>query len=348
MVGEGTSSHFAAFNFGNPARLDPGWMASPGLREALLRVIDRDRYAEEVFGGYIDVERAGFMTQPWAIDRSVRNPKRDVAAARRLLEENGWADYDGDGVVDSPSGDRGVFVCIVRDDADIALLAVLASVAADFTELGFELDVQALAVDDFTTRWTSTFDYDLIAMTLHQYAAFNEFDLVGSAWSIRRNASGWNPGGYWNPAVDEAILSYFSAWDQPSMRSALHIIQQQTNDDPFALWFGFPRELGLSGPTFPASSPTRCGRPLTRGGSGEATTRRSLLQSRRLQLRARLQPRARYRRSRQLPLRHRRLHRPWPLLRQPRTTMTVECLYAADSSAIPDTCLEEPVCPMTR
>ena len=40
------------------------------------------------------------MTQPWAIDPDVRNPDRDLDAARKLLDDNGWTDWDGDGRFD--------------------------------------------------------------------------------------------------------------------------------------------------------------------------------------------------------------------------------------------------------
>jgi len=254
---DATVSLFAAFNFGNPARIDPGWMASPGLREALSQAIDRESYAASVFGGFIDVQRAGIMTQPWAIDPTVRNPRRNVAAARKLLANNGWVDWDGDGVLDSPSGDRGAFVCIVRKDDDPNLLAVIDTLGDDFKELGFELNVQRLSSEDFTARWTTEFDYDLIALSLSQYAAFSEFDLFGSPWSIRRNLAGWNPGGYWNPEVDEAIVAYLQSWREDDMKAALATIQRLTNDDPFALWLGFPQQPVLIRPDVAGFQPNK-------------------------------------------------------------------------------------------
>jgi peptide/nickel transport system substrate-binding protein len=250
-------SYFAAYNFGNPTRIDPGWMALPGLREALNLAVDRKGYAADIFGGFIDVDRAGFVTQPWAIDADVRNPARDVARANRLLDDAGWGDWDGDGIRDSPNGDRGAFICIVRDDADPALLATLDRLIPDFGELGFSLEVQRLDPDGFTRRWTEGFDYDLIAWSLTQYGAFAEFDLVGSQWSIRRNTAGWNPGGYWNPEVDEAISSYLNAWKQDEMVSALKTIQRVTNEDPFALWLGFPQQPVLIRPDISGFQPNK-------------------------------------------------------------------------------------------
>ena len=257
IAADSTISYFAVFNFGNPTRIDPLWMESPGLREALNLVVNRADYAKTLFGGYIDVERAGTMTQPWAIDPSVKNPKRNLDAARKLLADNGWVDWDGDGVLDSPVGDRGAFVCIVREDADPGLLAILDSLNADFNELGFTLEVQRLDPAAFTARWTSTFDYDLIAYSLNQYAAFNEFDLYGSAWNIRKNLAGWNPGGYWNADVNEAIASYLQSWKIDDMRKALSTIQRATNEDLFALWLGFPKQPVLVQPEISGFQPNK-------------------------------------------------------------------------------------------
>lgn len=70
-------------------------MASPGLRGALNQVIDRAGHAETIFGGFIDVEWAGFMTQTRAIDPTVRNPNRNLIrrpqpALRQRLGRLGW------------------------------------------------------------------------------------------------------------------------------------------------------------------------------------------------------------------------------------------------------------------
>jgi ABC-type transport system substrate-binding protein len=257
VAAEATVSYFAAYNFGNPTRYEPGWMAFPGIREALSLAIDREGYARDVFGGFIHVERAGFMTQSWAIDPSVRNPTRNVDEANRILDAEGWLDQDGDGVRESPSGDSANLVCIVREDADPGLLGILDRLDADLREIGVRLEVQRLAPDAFTLRWTTAFDYDLSAWSLTQYGAFAEFDLVGSPWSIRRNPAGWNPGGYWNPEVDEAISVYFQSWRQEDMAQALRTIQRLTNDDPFALWLGFPQQPVLIRPDVAGFQPNR-------------------------------------------------------------------------------------------
>lgn len=155
----------------------------------------------------------------------------------------------------SPAGDREAFVCIVRDDADTNLLSILDTLNADFDEPGFELEIQRLGAEDFATRWTSSFDYDLIAIPLNQYAAVREFDLVGSLWNVRRNLASWNPGGYFSPKIDEASSTFFQSWKVEDMKSALGTIQRVTNDDPFALWLGFPQQPVLACPAISGFQP---------------------------------------------------------------------------------------------
>lgn len=241
-------SLFAAFNFNNPVRNDPVMLASLPLRQALSIAVDRGWYAKHVFGGFIDVKRGGTITQPWAHDPTVRNPGRTLRGANRLLDEIGWIDYDGDGVRDSPYGDRLELVCIVREDDDPALLAILDRLNDDLEPIGAAVDVQKLDSATFTDRWVNQHDFDLIAISLTQYAAFAEYDLYGSAWDIRVNTIGWNPGGYVNAEVDAAIADWLAAWEIPRMRSALLRLQRASNEDLFGLWFGFPRQLVLARP----------------------------------------------------------------------------------------------------
>jgi ABC-type transport system substrate-binding protein len=115
-------------------------------------------------------------------------------------------------------------------------------------EVGVALDVQRLGADQFRDRWTATHDFDLIAFAYDLYPGFTDFDLYGSAWDIRVNSQGFNPGGYHNTDVDAAIADYFAATDLDAAREALVRLQRAANDDLFGLFFGFPQNLVLVRP----------------------------------------------------------------------------------------------------
>lgn len=245
FVAPSATTMFAAFNFHNPANVTSTMMVDMSLRTALNLAVDRERYADDVFFGFIDEHAAGIMTQPWLRDHDVRTPSRDVELAKQVLAEGGWFDVDGDGVLEDGYGNKADLFLIVRDDERPELLALLNGLQRDWAEIGVRLSIQPLFPDIFDARWTEDRQYDLIAYSLVNYPAFNEFDLVGSLWDIRSNRRGWNPGGYYNANVDAAIQEWFAATDPDAMKAAAIAIQHGINDDPFGIWFGFPRDTVL-------------------------------------------------------------------------------------------------------
>lgn len=242
-VSPSASVMFAAFNFQNPTRIIPGMLADPALREALNLAVDRTGYADEVFKGFIAEDRAGTVAQPWANAEDVINPPRDVERAQALLAASGWQDFDGDGILDDVNGQRLALVTIVRDDAAPGLIAVLNRVAKDLEAVGATLDIQVLDVETFRDRWINAHDFDLIAYSYGLFPGFTDFDLYGAAWDVRINPQGWNPGGYRNLEVDQAILELFDTVAPETQVPILEEIQELTNSDLFGLWFGFPNDL---------------------------------------------------------------------------------------------------------
>jgi hypothetical protein len=107
------------------------------------------------------------------------------------------------------------------------------------------LTVEVLPGDRFEERWISLRNYDLIAYTYDQLPGFTDFDLYGSAWDIRTNPAGWNPGGYANLDADAAVNDFLTALSIERQASALRRLQQVVNEDLFGLWLGFPDDLVL-------------------------------------------------------------------------------------------------------
>ncbi|MFT4037266.1 MAG: ABC transporter substrate-binding protein [Thermomicrobiales bacterium] len=239
---------FAAFNFANPDLAAGSYWSDLRVRQAASLALNRARYADEAFGGTIDVEAAGVVSQPWAHDPEVRNPERDLFAAQSLLAEAGWLDYDGDGIREDATGVPLRPVIIVRNDSRPELLAVLARVARDLFDAGIGASIEALSPDDFDARWIQQRTWDLIAYRYDQLPGFTDYDLIGSAWDIRSNPAGWNPGGYSNADADAAIADFLAAVSLERQRSALSRLQTAINDDLFGLWFGFPRDAVLVAP----------------------------------------------------------------------------------------------------
>ncbi len=254
-VADAASVMFAAFNFANADRDGGTVFDDVRVRRALSLGIDRHRYAESVFEGFIHEDATGTIAQPWAHDDSLRTPAADLGAARALLRQADWVDRDKDGVVEDRDGVPLVLSVIARDGSRPELAATLKNVGGQLKKVGVTLDIALLPADEFRQRWTVTRDYDLIAYAFDLYPGFTDFDLYGSGWDIRTNPQGWNPGGYRNADVDDAIDAALGAVDLPAQRAALLRLQRAANDDLFALWLGFPQTLVLTQPDLRGFAP---------------------------------------------------------------------------------------------
>ena len=238
---------FAAFNFANPAQPSGSLWTDPRVRLAASMAIDRERYAEEVFGGFMRWGAAGTVAQPWANDAELTTPRFNPEGAAVLLGEAGWIDYNGDGIREDAAGNPLNLVAILRADSRPELAAVMARVGRDFAAVGMGLTVEVLAADAFDRRWVTERTYDLIAYAYDLLPGFTDFDLYGSAWDIRTNPAGWNPGGYANADADAAIDEFLGAVSIVRQADALRRLQRAVNEDLFGLWLGFPMDLVLVG-----------------------------------------------------------------------------------------------------
>ncbi|MGN6482816.1 MAG: ABC transporter substrate-binding protein [Thermomicrobiales bacterium] len=256
-VVESPVTMFAAFNFNNPANVTSDMMKDSALREALTTAVDRVAYRNEVFAGYLDDKATGTITQPWAHDTSLTNPAFDLAKARKILADGGWSDVDGDGLLEDSDGNKLDLYCVVSSADRPELIALLQGLNDNFNQIGARLTVQVLDPADFLTRWVDNHQFDMVAFTLVQYPAFDEYDLYGSQWNVRTNSAGWNPGSYDNAKADAALEKWFAAKTEDQMKAALTSLQQAVNDDLFGLWFGFPRDLVLVRPGVEGFQPNK-------------------------------------------------------------------------------------------
>jgi peptide/nickel transport system substrate-binding protein len=73
------------------------WFKDKRVRKAMTLLFNRESLNEKVYSGYARLVSGPFYINSWAYDKSVAPLPFDPDGAKKLLDEAGWIDSDGDG-----------------------------------------------------------------------------------------------------------------------------------------------------------------------------------------------------------------------------------------------------------
>jgi peptide/nickel transport system substrate-binding protein len=212
------------------------------VRRALTLAIDREMIVDVVYEGFGRVATGPILSGMWAFNRELEPLPHDPVAARRLLGEAGWADSDGDGVLDR-AGRSFTFelltnaenelrqdICILVEDS-LARLGI--RVTPRFVEWGTLLSLEQRGeFDAIVSRW--------IEPTL--------IDLDDLWHSASPREPTMNTGGYTNPEVDRLLAEVSDATDFAEQKPLLDRIQELiVADQPYTFLVETVRLVGVNG-----------------------------------------------------------------------------------------------------
>lgn len=142
------------------------WFMDLRFRRAVAHAIDKQRIIEIVKNGLgypqdsPESPAAGFFYCP-----DVKKYDFDLAAARALLKDMGFADKDGDGVLEDVSGRALAFNLYTNADnserADIAAI-----IRSDLERIGMKVNLQLVEFNTLVSKLTSSCDWDAIVLGL--------------------------------------------------------------------------------------------------------------------------------------------------------------------------------------
>jgi peptide/nickel transport system substrate-binding protein len=94
------------------------WFNDRRVRLAMTELFDRESINAKIYSGFAKPVSGPFYVNSWAYDRSIKPHPFDPEDAKRLLAEAGWADSDGDGVLDR-NGVRFEFEMLISSGSSI-------------------------------------------------------------------------------------------------------------------------------------------------------------------------------------------------------------------------------------
>ena len=173
------------------------------LRQAMAYGIDREMLAKAALGGYGRPAYSENDGMPW------NNPEvriaTDIDYAKKLLADGGWADSDGDGILEK-DGVRAEFTA-VYPAGDSVRQAVGLAAAQQLEMLGIRMNVEGVSWDELAKRMFS----DAVIMGWGAATPSESYYLYRSEGAYLDDF--YNPEGYINPVTDEYMLSAMQSTD---------------------------------------------------------------------------------------------------------------------------------------
>ena len=204
------------------------WLAEARVRRALTLATDRQELVDVLAPGLYRVATSPIPSSVWAHDASLRPLPFDPARARRELEAAGFADRDGDGILERDGKPLRIELATnasspLRVDATLLL-------ARQMRHAGIDLRPAAV-------------DFNLLLARLDR----GEFDAVLMAWGIDtsldvsfafESGAQQNWGGFSDPTLDTLLESFRQASDIEDVRRIVHRVEARIDElQPYTfLW----------------------------------------------------------------------------------------------------------------
>lgn len=217
----------------------------PRVRRALTLAIDREAIVRAVRHGYGEVAHSSVPPVFWQHDPRIGGEMmyaRD--RARLLLQEAGYADRDGDGVVESPEG-RPFHFTLLTSHGDSERADIAQMVQADLREVGVEALPRLMEFNALLARLYDTRRRDYDAVIIAGRPEFRQDD--SDAFHCRKRDLPFAIAGYCNPLTDRLLDTLPTLTDRAAAMPVWREYQRRiVADQPFSFLFYSHTLLGVS------------------------------------------------------------------------------------------------------
>ncbi|MET0742155.1 MAG: ABC transporter substrate-binding protein [Microvirga sp.] len=190
-------------------------LASPKMRQAFTMLIDQQTIVNDIYQGVDKVASSILLPSSWAFAPDVKQPAFNVEGAKALFKAEGWADTNGDGILDK--GGKPLTVTLSTHSEDSNRVQAVEFMQAIFQSAGVDAKTQI-------TDWPS-FSTNYVQKSQHQIALLGWLNIVDPdrlTFAQLTTGGSTNWGGYANPALDDLLKRGRSASVQGERAKAYH------------------------------------------------------------------------------------------------------------------------------
>ncbi len=209
----GRNFAFIAWNLNRP-------LFTRRVRQALTHAINQQEIIDTLLEGFAQPAVGPLLPFVWAYDSTLQGLAFDAEMAKRLLQEEGWKDMDGDGILDQRGKKFEFTLCTNADNQLRKDAAVM--VQAQLKKIGAEVKIELI-------EWN---------LLLEQVFERKNFDAVISAWDADFTA---NPAALWHSgsiANGYNFVSYRNARTDELLEKGRTIVDRRIAEP---LWHEFQK-----------------------------------------------------------------------------------------------------------
>jgi len=201
------------------------------VRKALDHAIDKDSIIKNQLKGYSKICTGPFGVGSWGYNPNVQATTYDTEKARELLEQAGWQDTDGDGVLDK-NGEPLEILLTVPDISD-SLERIAVAIRAQLMKVGIKMKMEYS--DEPELNGTP------FQALLGKLSIGADPDYESRFWHSRNTDS--NLASYENSTVDDLLELGRRTGDLEKRTAIYHKIHEMIHDDYPAIFLASAREF---------------------------------------------------------------------------------------------------------
>lgn len=211
-----------------------GLLRDKALRIAILQCLDMETICAVQLNGMFAPGNTPFASEALGVN-DLQNPYRyDPEAAAAALADAGYADSDGDGVIETPDGTPVVLqVRSYTTRAELPIICEALQYAAGM--LGIQINIQH--VQDLWAETIQTGSYDIC---IFNSSGFHSGDAAAFLQQYFKSDAVYNQYGYANEEVDALIASLENAFDPAEHIEIEREISVKLMDDACCAFFSYP------------------------------------------------------------------------------------------------------------
>lgn len=205
------------------------------LRQAIIRALDKEKYCEVLLEGGASPGKAPVPpTLDFGFNELNDENSYNIESSKKLLEEAGYVDINGDGFVETPNGENlelNFVIYTSREELNIYAQAA----QANLKEIGINVKLNTVSYETLLDMRDSG-NFDMLIWNVLVANTGDPEKYLRENWY---STSASNQTGYNNPEVDRLLDELAKEFDSEKRKELIIDIQQLIMDDASTIFFGY-------------------------------------------------------------------------------------------------------------